>query len=262
VIMPIVPGGIPRNARNQSSTTSSTCDGPAASSQTPAKKLVPAHKRSPNTEINVGAPGTKARKRGWLTRQANGATLSAKSARTAAKSRPASGAARGAAVPSRPATPTGRSAGPAAWRDGSTASRDLAAEGAQLVGVGMRHRLRTGPRRASRAASIVVDLLVVLGDAIRLDVPAAVVATGGLVVAAAAVEGAAEEELFQAGAAVVVQLAGVERQAQRWPQPSQLRELNWASSGTKWSWTAARHDALTLGTAGSRPRAGRRWLGG
>src|SRR5437763_15495241 len=57
----------------------------------------------------------------------------------------------------------------------------------------------------------VVGLAVVCGGQFGGDVPAAVVAGGGLVVAAAAVERAAVEELLQAGAAVGVEGAGLER---------------------------------------------------
>src|SRR5439155_20866522 len=88
---PRASAGKPRNSLNQSSTSSSTCAGPAASSQTPAKKFVPAQSRSPSTDRNVGAPGTKAKKRGWFTRKEYGATLVENSPRTAAKSRPLSG---------------------------------------------------------------------------------------------------------------------------------------------------------------------------
>src|SRR5262249_23546866 len=60
------------------------------SSQTPAKKLVPPHSRSPRTDGKLGGPGMKARKRGWFVRKAFGATLAANSARTSGNGGPAS----------------------------------------------------------------------------------------------------------------------------------------------------------------------------
>ena len=68
--MPPVEAGMPSIARNQSRTTSSTWAQADASSQTPAKKLWPAQSQSPRTAASVGAPGTNARKRGWLMWQA------------------------------------------------------------------------------------------------------------------------------------------------------------------------------------------------
>src|SRR5262245_5330460 len=61
-------------------------------------------------------------------------------------------------------------------------------------------------RRAFRLReSIAVDLAVMLGEAGRLDVPAAVVAAWVLLVATVAVERPAQEKLFQPGAVVVGQ---------------------------------------------------------
>ena len=59
-----------------------------------------------------------------------------------------------------------------------------------------------------------VGLAVVLGGQLGGDVPAAVVAGGGLVVTAVAVERAAVEELLQALAVLGREVAGVERQGQ------------------------------------------------
>src|SRR6266851_5130340 len=84
VSIPCASGGQPRKDLNQSKTNNSIWAGPAASSQTPQKKLLVAHSQSPSTDAQFGAPGTNARNRGWFVRNAYGAIFVSKSRKTAA----------------------------------------------------------------------------------------------------------------------------------------------------------------------------------
>jgi len=61
----------------------------------------------------------------------------------------------------------------------------------------------------------VVCLAVVLGGAVRSDMPAAIAATRGLLVATVTIERAAAEELFQTGLILRQQIAGIARSY--WP---------------------------------------------
>ena len=110
-------------------------------------------------------------------------------------------------------------------------------------------------RQARRPGSdlLGVGQALVLGDAVRRDVPAAIVAGRGLVIAAVAVEGAAVEELLQAHPVVGAQRAGVERQRHLAAAAVALVQVVFLDDGGVMVVDAARHHPLPLHSGQAMP---------
>ena len=87
---------------------------------------------------------------------------------------------------------------------------------------------------------------MVLGDAVRRDVPAAVLAGGGFLIAAAAVQRTAEEELFQSGTSLVAQLTGIGGQVEFAAAAVAVAGTELLEQGKVMVVDAARHHALAV----------------
>src|SRR5262245_2231646 len=220
VSTPLVLSGSPSHWRNQSRAVVSTWAGPDASSHTPAKKLAAAVSQSPSTDGKLGAPGTNARNRGWLVRNAYGSMRPRKSAMISANGRPSAGG----DLSSNGRSSAGVAVRPIDW-SGSVSkcskaqSRTASAAARKSSPDGCGRGKATARLSSSRRSSIRMDLLEVVGDRLVRDVPLAIVASGHFGVTLGAEQRPAVEDLLQPPPLGLRSRVDVQRQRERGPAP-------------------------------------------